>query len=30
MNKVILLGRLVREPETRYGGTNDVYAYWTG
>ena len=23
MNKVILLGRLVREPETRYGGTND-------
>ena len=23
MNKVMLLGRLVREPETRYGGTND-------
>lgn len=26
MNKVILLGRLVREPETRYGGTNDSMA----
>lgn len=26
MNKVILLGRLVREPETRYGGANDSMA----
>ena len=26
MNKVILLGRLVRDPETRYGGTNDSMA----
>lgn len=26
MNKVILLGRLVRDPETRYGGANDSMA----
>lgn len=26
MNKVILLGRLVRAPETRYGGANDSMA----
>lgn len=26
MNKVILLGRLVREPETRYSGANDSMA----
>lgn len=26
MNKVILLGRLVRDPETRYGGANDIMA----
>lgn len=26
MNKVILLGRLARDPETRYGGTNDSMA----
>lgn len=26
MNKVILLGRLVREPETRYGSANDSMA----
>ena len=26
MNKVILLGRLARDPETRYGGANDSMA----